>query len=1203
MKSIIKCLFNRWTLTFLGLAAVSSLIWFAGPLIAVADYRPLEADTTRTTLILLLISFYFGKLIWKFIKAKNLNARLMDGLLRQSSKSPTQPTSINDSAGAEEVALLHKRFEEAISVLKKAPPASNKPRSWLTLFNRQYVYELPWYIFIGAPGSGKTTALVNSGLQFPLAERFGQEVIHGIGGTRNCDWWFTDEAVLLDTAGRYTTQESHQEADHAAWTGFLQLLKKYRPRRPINGAIVTISIADLLQQTPIQREAQANALRKRIQELHTELNIRFPIYVLVTKSDLLAGFMEFFSRYGKEERAQVWGMSFPFAEKPDAFPLADFDTEFSALERRLNDRLIDYLQQERDIQKRTLLYTFPQQFSDLKEILGKFLNQIFSPSRFEQQPLLRGIYFTSGTQEGNPIDRMMGNLARTFQLDHKLLLPHQPSGKSFFLTRLIKDVIFSEAELAGTNLRWERRYASLQWGIFSAVILLTLSIITAWVVSYSRNQAYIAEVEANTSIVSGQVEKLPVMDADIIGLLSALRSVQELPNIPGIDSHSPPLSMGFGLYQGDKLAAASNHTYQRLLQDIFLPQLILRIERLLGNADPGNLELLYEGLKAYIMLHQGEHFDPGALKAFIMADWEINLPRNFTGEQRKALESHLDTLLSRGQLSSPIPINTQLIEEVRDIVAKTPIAQRIYHRLKRQGVGADLPEFTIVKYAGPAASLVFTRASGSPLTRGVPGLFSYNGYHQSFSQAAEEVTRQLAREEGWVLGLPEKERGQFPDFRTTTQIDDEVRRLYLHDYAQAWETFINDIRLVRTNTLRESIQLARLLSATDSPLPPLLQAMVKEVTLVNNDEADRNIVEKATDKVKNASKTLKQLLGQIDNKVITANIVSGPENIVDDRFKPLRHMVQPSIPGQPAPIDAILTQINELYVLLTATEEALQAGVAPPASSLYTEIGANAHRLPEPLRSMFTTLATSSMNQAQNITRKNLNQSLKATIIEFCLKSTSGRYPFIKDSRQDVTQDDFAQLFASGGRFDDFFQKELAQHVDTSMQPWRFRKIGDAVQGIASKDLHEFYRAKIIRDVFFHGGSRTASINLTFKPVDMDPSITQFILDVDGQLVKYGHGPQVPVAIQWPGPRGSSQVRLQIFPPSREGRSGLVFEGPWALFRMFDQVQINPSAQPEKFMAIFDLDGRKARFEIMTSSVQNPFRLEALRQFKCPARL
>ncbi|MBK7366027.1 MAG: hypothetical protein IPI97_13945 [Nitrosomonas sp.] len=148
--------------------------------------------------------------------------------------------------------------------------------------------------------------------------------------------------------------------------------------------------------------------------------------------DLLGGFMEFFGEFGKEERSQVWGTTFPLSENQKDFQIPNFQTEFSALEQRLFDRLVDYVQQERDFQKRALLYSFPQQFSNLTKILNQFLNEIFSSSRFEQQPLLRGVYFTSGTQEGNPIDRVMANLARSLQLDRKLLFPNRPSGKSFF---------------------------------------------------------------------------------------------------------------------------------------------------------------------------------------------------------------------------------------------------------------------------------------------------------------------------------------------------------------------------------------------------------------------------------------------------------------------------------------------------------------------------------------------------------------------------------------------------------------------------------------------------------------------------------------------------------------------------------------------------------------------------------------------------
>ncbi|HVK54595.1 MAG TPA: type VI secretion system membrane subunit TssM, partial [Burkholderiales bacterium] len=311
MKTILGLIFNRWTMGILGIVAVSLIIWFAGPLLAFADYRPFESKTVRWVLIGLIVLFFVGRIVWRFVKAKLANKQLFEGLLKQA-PAPAQA----NAAGAEEVATLSQRFEEAVGVLKQANLGSKDKKSGLSgLFGRQYVYELPWYIFIGAPGSGKTTALINSGLKFPLAERFGEASIRGVGGTRNCDWWFTDEAVLLDTAGRYTTQESNQEVDSAAWAGFLQLLKKFRPRRPINGVFLTISAADLLQQSPSEREVHIKALRKRIQELHEQLGIRFPLYVLITKADLLAGFMEFYGSFGAEERAQVWGVSFPLAEK------------------------------------------------------------------------------------------------------------------------------------------------------------------------------------------------------------------------------------------------------------------------------------------------------------------------------------------------------------------------------------------------------------------------------------------------------------------------------------------------------------------------------------------------------------------------------------------------------------------------------------------------------------------------------------------------------------------------------------------------------------------------------------------------------------------------------------------------------------------------------------------------------------------------
>jgi len=1196
MKSIFNFFFNRWVAALLGILALGLLIWFVGPLIAIARYQPLEPEITRIICIAIIVLIFVGSLLWRLIKAARSNAQLMTGI----AKPAADQAPPGDSAAAEEVAKLQKRFVDAVALLKRSKERGSGIRALLP--GKQYLYVLPWYIFIGAPGSGKTTALVNCGIRFPLSERLGQEKVRGVGGTRNCDWWFSDEAVFLDTAGRYTTQESDQEVDRTAWNGFLQLLKKYRPRRPINGVIVTISVADLLEQDKGSLEAQATAVRTRIQELHERLGIRFPLYVLVTKADLLAGFMEFFSEYGREERAQVWGVTFPLTEN-DTSPLPGLADELAALEQRLNARLVDRLQQEHDLQKRALIYNFPQQFAALREPLVDFLAQVFEPSSFEVRPMVRGVYFTSGTQEGSPIDRIMGQLARAFGLENRVLPAGRPTGMAYFLTRVIKDVMFAEAGIAGTNLRWERRRSVLQWAVLSVAGLFTVGAIAAWSISYSRNKAYVTDVEGNLQAASKQFEALQGRpSSDVVALLPTMRSVRNLAVTAQATEEDVPLSMSFGLYQGDKLGAAASAAYRRLLQDAFLPRLQARIEQQLRAGSQQNPEMLYEGLKAYVMLGDAQHFDPDALKLFITADWESTLPREVTTDQRKELVSHLSALLSRGAVSSPIPPDLQLIASARDALARTPIAQRIYNRLKRQGLGGDLPEFSIARAAGPAATLVFTRKSEQPLTKGVPGLFSYDGYYKTFIPAAEQVARQLAEEEDWVLGLPPKDRGKLLDPQARSRLNSEVRRLYLDDYARTWEQFINDIKLVQAGSLEQSIQSARILSAADSPLPLLLRAIVKEVTLARTEPTEKDVIEKATDIAAKKRDDLMKLLGQQRGQIAPTADPARLESIVDDRFENLRRLARGAAPGQPAPVDATVALIGELYTLLTATETALKGANTPPPSDIPLKIKAEAGRLPEPLRSMLITLSQGGANQALGATRENISRAIPAGIGKFCDDAIAGRYPFVRTSSRDVTQDDFARLFAPGGIIDEFFQKNLAPYVDTSTRPWKFRQVGDTTITTSSNALLQFQRAQTIREIFFRG-ARTAGFRLDFKPLEMDAAITQLILDIDGQLVTYSHGPQVRTAVQWPGPRGSTQTRLQFSPPLAGGTSAQIFDGPWAMFRLLDRARIEATSQAERFIVTFSIDGRKAQFEVTTSSVQNPFRLVELEQFLCPDRL
>ena len=422
------------------------------------------------------------------------------------------------------------------------------------------MYELPWYVFVGAPGSGKTTALMNAGLQFLLNDAAGGKAsVQGVGGTRNCEWWFTQDAVLIDTAGRYATQESDKDVDASAWDNFLALLKKTRPRQPINGVLLTVNIQDLLQQGATERQQHAAKLRARLQELQTKLGVRAPVYVLVTKSDLIGGFNESFEALDKEGRDQVWGFTFNADAPAGSDPMADFGALYQQLQKRLTEQLIDRLESERDVLRKSAMFAFPQEFAALQAVLGDFLRLVFSGGgTVETAPRVRGVYFTSGTQEGSPIDRVMGALGRSFGMDARGAAIAPGRGKSFFLHKLLKEVVFAERGLGARNPVAERQRRVLRTAAMAGMAVLALAVGLGWAISRSRNLDHAAQVAARLPALQQAVGSLPPPStADVAPLPLALAQVRDAAQLEGFDLKQPPLLHGLGLYQGDKLDAGA----------------------------------------------------------------------------------------------------------------------------------------------------------------------------------------------------------------------------------------------------------------------------------------------------------------------------------------------------------------------------------------------------------------------------------------------------------------------------------------------------------------------------------------------------------------------------------------------------------------------------------------------------------------------
>jgi len=598
------------------------------------------------------------------------------------------------------------------------------------------------------------------------------------------------------------------------------------------------------------------------------------------------------------------------------------------------------------------------------------------------------------------------------------------------------------------------------------------------------------------------------------------------------------------------------------------------------------------------MLHDPQPFDADALRAYFRQDWDATLDGGVNAEQRAELHGHLEALLALRTTLPPSPASRALIDRVRASLAAAPLAQRVYSRMRRQGVGEQIAEFSIAKAGGPSAGLVFQRTSGKPLTQGVQGRYTYDGY-QAFQADVTSITDRLGQEEAWVLGVQDAMRaGKRFDTADLKRLSDEVRKLYLTDYAQVWQSYIADIRLVPMDTLDKTIQTARVLSSPTSPLKPVLVALSHQTTLGK----PSSLIDKGRTQVQStfdeATKGIGKLFGPGKPAAGALRSDAPVEGLVDEKFAALRAQVTSADDGKgPAPIDKTVAMIDEIVVALSAAQEAQRNGTpAPPVKPPLTEIA----KLPEPLRSMVQAVVRSGTGIVNRDEVGMLLKQLRADVGDFCRAAIAGRYPVVRSSTDDIRPQDFAALFGPNGRMDKFFQKYLVNRVDSTRRPWTTRLVEGLPAVIDSGTLMQFQRASVIRDTYFPAGSALPSLRLQLAPATMDPSILNFIFDIDGQIVRYAHGPAIPVAVQWPGPQNSAQVRVQLSPPTVGGPSGQITQGPWALQRLFDTARLTPSKDDARFKAAFEIGGRKAEFEVIASSVFNPFRLRELNEFSCP---
>ena len=1187
------------TLTVIGFLALATFLIFGLQALEVAAIW---------AVVIFLIALSVWLVVWlvRRHQAVKASGKLGEMLEKQASSSSAYASK---HMQAEEIALLRKRMLEAVQKIKTSKLGETSGMAAL--------YELPWYMIIGNPAAGKSTAIANSGLQFPLANKDGK-TIHGVGGTRNCDWFFTSDGIVLDTAGRYSVNEN----DRNEWFGFLDLLKKHRARAPINGIIIAASIGELMGSKPEFGINLAKSLRQRVQELTERLEVFAPVYVIFTKADLIPGFTDFFSDTHSAERDRVWGATLPYAGADTGNHVVKlFDKHFDELYDGLREMSLASMALHPDENKETVLLTFPMEFASIKAPLRAFLLTLFEDNPFQFKPVFRGFYFTSALQEGGSASTSAERVAERFSLKLTNVAPIMVTSKhGFFLHDLFRKVIFADKSLVSrfaSRTKTRLRYAAF----IGATVGLAVAL-SAWSWSYVNNSQLVKNVQADLD----KVVRLQDQKIDLQSRMEALEILQD--RIQQLEQYREdrPLSLGFGLYKGDLLEQKLRTEYFVGIKEVMLLPVTANLEAFLtemvGSADklepmgqapqsamaagkpaegpagkaykdssPTNSEDAYNALKTYLMLADKSRVETGHLNDQLARFWRGWLEANRATMPREQMIRSAEKLIGffLAQVNDPswpsVENKLTLVDQSRDslrrVVRGMAARERVYASVKARAA-TRFPPVTVARIVGDQDKDFITGSYS------ISGTFTREAWEKYVEDAFKESANKELQSEDWVLKTSVKDDLTLEG--SPEQIQKALITQYKTEYAQEWIRFVEGVNITELANFEQAVlAMNKFGDPQSSPISKLINTIYEQTSwdnpsLINEGvkRAQRGIVGWFKETILRASPAGTNVnvnvgigsAGQIPLGPVgiefagVARLVATKDKdaslmrgYMESLSKLRSRFNQIKIQGDPGPGAKQLMQQtlegsgSELSEALKYVDEQMLVGM--------TDVQRKAIRpvLVRPLIQAFAVIIKP--------TESDLNRAWRAQVYDPFQKSLAGKYPFTPDSRIEATSAEIGAFFGAEGATSKFVTTVMSSLVvrrgDTlAPKTWADMGIRLAPEVVAGFPT---WIAPLSASGIASPGGGAAEAQTVFQIRPLPSGkLTEYTIEIDGQVLRYRNTQTQWVDFVWPNQQGTpgARVRASTF----DGRTLDIanFPGRFGLEKL-----INSAQRARKENGVFEL--------------------------------
>ncbi|WP_025809808.1 type VI secretion system membrane subunit TssM [Pseudomonas chlororaphis] len=1184
-------------------------IWWLGPKWTWGEYQPLESLAARVlaTVVLLIIPL----LVWALRlrnRAQHLEAE------RQ-----------HDEAVQVDVCLRYVEAQDRDLDRSLALLQSN-------LKGRNALYQMPWYLVLGQENSGKTSFVNRSNQSFSLTgevkagSRRMQEDPNKI---YSIDWWMGDQAVLIDPPGEIISQprisadsKDGFTQDAAAvdngvsprrlpaglpedlhsrlWDSFVAWLGRNRSRRPLNGVVLMVSLVTLLNQKPSDRKALAALLRARLTELSRELGTRPPLYVVLSKFDLLEGFETLFSRLPKSAREDIFGFTFTLdsVRDYDAW-LEELGVRYDAFLERLNEQIFDAMADVNETSQREALYSLVRQLSGLRPVLLGFLADVMGSDRFATPALPRGVFFSSVYQQGVLNNAFVTSASQTYDL-REPVNHMQPSGRAvvYFAQQLFQRIIYPESGLAGDNPRvlTQKKHAlALRFGIASIGSLL---IIGGWYHYYAVNLDKAMNVLERSRDFSARAVD-GKLDPTGRNLLQPLDQISNAVAVYGDYRDAWPLVADLGLYQGRAIGPKVDEAYLALLSQRFLPSLAAGVMEKLDGAETDS-DAQLAALRVYRMIEDRPNRRPPVVESWMATQWQAAFP----GEDRiqRALMRHLDYAMKYAD--TRLPQYQARVAGVQHELRQIPLPQRVYMTMRREAGGSLRSPLDLRNEIGPAFDIVYQPASTSPEEEGgslpvngrIDALLTAKGYRNYFEPHSQDLT-ELAMIDQWALG--ERNKIDYSE-ADKAALAARIRAIYSRDYVDTWQRNLSQLEV---RDFQDIAQAVGILGSVTSPAAPLRRLLE---TVRDNSELGAKPIPATASAETMADKAA--ALVEKTTKVADNAETAPPIMDIARAFAPLSQLLVAKA-DRASYLDEAMVAIGSVQDKVRIVHDSPDRGKAALGVVLerFSLKGpdpiANLQRiaagLPDPVNHQVAKLADESSRVILVEALRELERRWDTDVYRFYRERLANRYPFNPASREEASLEDFTAFFGPQGRLQQFRDKYLNLFLEENLEALYSERLGGYL--VRSDVLTQLESADRIRDAFFNSRG-LLGVQFYVEPLGLAPNKRSSSLSVEGQLVTYNHGPTTSTALIWPNTLAPSNESRMTLINAGGSSSGLIYRGPWSLYRLLSQARLNGATSTSVDISFSAPDGGM-RYRINTEKANNPFTQPLFKGFVLPQTL